>query len=172
VKQSFWLRLDLFARSLFPCLVTLGFVLLGSAPLRVPELSAVMPALSLIAVYHFTIHHPRLLPYWATFLIGILQDLISGIPPGVSVIVLLTVQAVIRARYRYFATAGFSLNWCNFLLLSAAAFMIGWLLTSIGFMRVLDPRPAVFQYLLTGAVYPVLAWLIMRVRKTFREENL
>ena len=87
-------------------------------------------------------------------------------------IVLLTVQAVIRARYRYFATADFSLIWLNFLLLSAAAFMIGWLLTSIGFMRVLDPRPAVFQYLLTGAVYPVVAWLIMRVRKTFREENL
>ncbi len=172
MKQPFWLRLDIFARSLFPCLVTLGLVLLSSAPLRVPELSAIMPALSLIAVYHFTIYHPHLLPYWATFLIGILQDLISGIPPGVSVIVLLTVQAVIRTRYRHFAEAGFLMNWANFLLLSALAFTIGWLLTSIGFARVLDPRPAVFQYLLTGAVYPVLAWLIMRVRKVFREENL
>ena len=170
MKQSAWLRLDLFARSLFPCLVTLGLVLLSSAPLRVPELSAIMPALSLIAVYHFTIHHPHLLPYWATFLIGILQDLISGIPPGVSVIMLLTVQAVIRARYRHFAGAGFSLNWINFLLLSAGAFVIGWVLTSVGFMQVLDPRPAVFQYLLTGAVYPVLAWLIMRARKIFHQE--
>ncbi len=87
-------------------------------------------------------------------------------------IVLLTVQAVIRTRYRHFAEAGFLMNWANFLLLSALAFTIGWLLTSIGFARVLDPRPAVFQYLLTGAVYPVLAWLIMRVRKVFREENL
>lgn len=172
MRQGIWTRLDHSARAIFPFMITLGLALVGATSLRVPELSAIMPAFSLIAIYHFTVYLPRLMPYWAVFLIGVFQDFISGVPPGVSAIVFLAVQAGIHARYRNFAKAGFSLGWGLFLLVAAGAFGLGWLVTSIGLMTLLDPRPAFFQFLLTGAFYPVLTWLMIKGQMAFRETSL
>ncbi len=171
MKQPFWHRLDFFARSLFPFLVTLGLLLLAMMPLRVPALSSVMPALALLAVYHFTIRFPRLMPYWAAFLIGIIQDLLSGGVLGATAITFLAMQAVIRGQYRVFATASFTLSWALFLVTGASAFVLFWLLSSLGMLTLLDPRPAVFQYLMTIACYPALAWLLMKGHSAFRNQD-
>lgn len=172
MKQGLLSRLETSARALFPFLITMALAMVATMPLRLPELSAIMPAFSLIAVYHFTVYLPRLMPYWAAFLVGVFQDLIFGLPPGVSAIVFLTVQAIINARYRNFAKAGFSIGWCLFLAVAAVAFVLGWALTSIGLMVMLDPRPAIFQFLLTGTFYPVLTWLMILGQKAFQESDL
>jgi rod shape-determining protein MreD len=172
VKQGFWSRLETSARAIFPFLITMALAMVAAMPLRVPELSAIMPAFSLIAVYHFTVYLPRLMPFWVAFLVGVFQDLVFGLPLGVSAIVFLSVQAIINARYRNFAKAGFSVGWCLFLVVAAGAFVLGWGLTSIGLMVLLDPRPAIFQFLLTGAFYPVLTWLMILGQRAFQESDL
>ena len=172
MKESTWIRLDQSARSLFPWLVTMILVLAGTVPLRLPGFSAIMPALGLISVYHFTVRFPRLLPFWATFIIGVFQDFLIGTPPGVSAIVLLAVQGVIHLRYRTFAKADFATGWGLFMAVSAVAFILGWSLTSIGFMTLLDPSPAIFQYLVTCACYPFLAWVMLKGQVAFQEPGL
>ena len=88
MNQVFWHRLDLLGRSFVPFLVTLMLAILMALPLRLPALSTIMPAFTLIAVYYWAVHKPHLMPLWAVFLIGLVQDLLSGEPLGVAIIVL------------------------------------------------------------------------------------
>ena len=165
MNQVFWNRLDVLGRSFVPFLVTLLLAVLMALPLRLPALSLIMPALTLVAVYYWAVHKPHLMPLWAVFLIGLVQDLLSGEPLGVAIIVLLCTHAFISWQRRVFLSASFGLVWCMFMLVAAAALTLMWLLACLGLMAYVDPQPLMFQYLLTVAAYPFFAWLMVRGQK-------
>jgi rod shape-determining protein MreD len=51
-----------FPNTLIPFTSTLVFVLLSVVPLQIPGFAVVTPAFALMAVYHWTIYRPDLLP--------------------------------------------------------------------------------------------------------------
>lgn len=166
MNPGLWTRLDLFARSLFPFALTLLLVMAGMVPVQVPDLSPIMPSLGLIAVYYWVIHRPDLMPSWAVFLIGLVQDLLGGGPLGVNVVLMLLIHALVGSQRRVLATGSFVLVWAVFLPVAAAAGLLGWLLHCLLAGLLIDPRPAVFQYLTTAAVYPCLAWLFAQAQRS------
>ncbi len=167
MKQGLWHRLDYLARSLFPFLVTLFLAILSTVPFRLPEFSAIMPAMTLIAVFYWLVHKPQLLPVWAVGTIGLLQDLLSGGPPGVSIVVFLLLQVVVDRQRKLFLSASFVLIWAVFMALAAAALALAWGLTCLASTAYFDPRPIFFQYLLTIAVYPCFAWIMIQGQRIF-----
>jgi len=166
VRQPVWQRLDLLARSLWPFALTVLLVIVGQVPLRVSALSPVMPALALIAVYYWTVHRPDLMPLWAVFLVGLFQDLLGGGPLGVGVLTLLAVHTVVTAQRRFFASASFFLMWLTFALVALGAQLFAWILASALAGLVIQPRPALFQVLMTIAVYPCLAWIFAQAQRS------
>src|SRR3546814_20644482 len=63
--------------------------------------------------------------------------------------------------------ASFSVVWVAFMLVAAAALGVTWLLTSIALMTYLDPAPLFFQYLVTTASSPCLAWAFLLGQRLF-----
>ncbi|MFQ5773464.1 MAG: rod shape-determining protein MreD [Kiloniellaceae bacterium] len=165
MSQTVWTRLDAVARSLFPFAFTLLLVMAGMVPLRIPDLSPVVPSFGLIAVYYWTIYRPDLMPSWAVFPIGMAQDLLGGGPLGINVVVLLVLCAAIGAQRRFLATGSFALVWAIFLPVAAGAFLLAWLFHSLIAGILIDPKPAVFQYMTTAAVYPCFAWLFAQAQR-------
>src|SRR5215472_5520395 len=84
---------------LLPIATTLLAAVTSIQPVHVPGYAALTPIFTLMAVYHWTIYRPDLLPPLALFLVGITQDLLAGAPPGVTALVLLLTRAVVL-RYR------------------------------------------------------------------------
>ena len=168
MRPTIWERLDLAARGLFPFLVTLSMLLLTAMPLRLPEISGIMPPLTLVAVCYWSIHRPQLLPLWAVFLIGLLQDLLSGGPIGVAAITLISVHTLVLWQRRVFLTSSFAMVWCAFMVLAAGALALMWLLTCLGMFQFVSPKPLLFQYLLTVAAYPCFSWLMTQGQRVFR----
>jgi rod shape-determining protein MreD len=169
LKHAFvWQRLDAVARSLFPFLITVLLVIISMVPVRVPTLAPIMPVLSLVAVYYWAVYRPELMPIWAVFLIGLLQDLLIGDAVGAGIITLLCVHALIGWQRRFFAQASFSMVWCIFMLVAAGAMILLWLLTSFAMSRSVDPWPALFQYFMTVAIYPFFAWLMAQGQRLFQ----
>ena len=80
--------------NVLPIATTILAALLSIEPLHLEGYAALTPAFTLIATYHWTIYRPNLLPAPWLFLIGMIQDLLSGGLPGVlyspSGIILLT----------------------------------------------------------------------------------
>jgi len=162
VKQTFGHRLDIYARNSFPILVTLVLVVVNVIPLHIPELSRIVPVLPLMAIYHWTVYRPRLMPPLAIFFIGLMYDILSGMPIGVNAVVFLMVHGAVIHQLRFFAGKPFLVVWFGFGIVGLGASILSWTLVSILSGSIVEPRAAVFQCLLNFGFFPALAWFLSR----------
>ena len=167
MRPTFWHRLDSLARRLTPFGLTLILMLVGLMPFHMPEFARVVPSLVVIAVYHWSIHRPTLLPASLVFLIGFLQDMLSGTPLGLNILILLTVYGVVLTQRRFFVNKSFAVVWLGFALVSAMASVVGWILISVFSLTLVSPNSMVVQYMITVGVFPLLSWSFSRWQQHF-----
>lgn len=167
---SVWQRLDLAGRSLAPAAVTVMLVLLGMVPLYIPGYERVVPALALMSVYYWAIHRPDLVRPSAAFAIGLLQDLLSGTPLGMTALVLVLCHWVVMSQRAFFLANSFALLWTGFAFIVLGAAFVEWLAYSILSLRLVPFLAPLFQAVLTLALFPVFAWLFIRVHRAFLKE--
>ncbi len=171
MKSGLWHRMDLLARQLTPSMLTLALVIINVVPLHIPGFSRVAPLLPLMAVYHWAIFRPRLLPAYAVFLIGLLQDILTGAPIGVNALVFLAVYGAVLSQKQFFIGKSFFILWLGFSLIAAGAAVINWLAISILSVTLVEPRTVFFQYLLTLGFFPAIAWVFMRWQRAFPRQD-
>ena len=151
--------------SLLPVATTVLAMLLSIQPVHIPGYEAVTPAFTLMAAYHWTIYRPDLLPALALFVIGTLQDLLTGGPIGATALLLLLAYATVLTQRRHFVNRPFPFVWAGFTLLSSAAMLFLWALHSLLAAAILDCRGAVFRGVLTVAAFPVASFLLGRTQR-------
>lgn len=153
-----------------PTLVGIFCVLLVSLPVRPFGGYAPMPVLPLIAVYFWTIQAPAQLPSPSVFLIGLLQDFLSGGPLGLWPAVYLCVQYVVLSQRAYFVGRELQVIWVGFAVAALMASLMIWLVTSLLYGRVLSAGPLLWIMFATVLVYPIVAALLGAAhRRAFRE---
>ena len=167
MKPTFWHRVDRFARDLTPFALTFVLLVINAIPFHIPGFAQVVPLLSLIGIYFWSVYRPDLMPAAAVFLIGLLHDFISGLPLGVSVLVFLLVQGAGIAQRSFFSGKSLVIVWFGFIFVAAGALSIEWVLLSILSGELIQPRSALYQFGLTVALFPVLAWLLTRWQQAF-----
>jgi rod shape-determining protein MreD len=161
-------RFDLAARHAFPAGCTVLLMLLAAAPL-IPDQAALLPAVAIASVYFWSLHRLAALPPPVIFLIGLLLHLEGYLPLGVGVLSLLIVHAV-AARWRGpLLRQGFVFVWFIFAGIATGAALLGWTLTALLSVRLLPFAPALFQAVLTAALYPALAMLFAGAHRTIAD---
>lgn len=167
MKPSFWHRIDQFARNLTPFALCFVLVLLNTIPFHLPGFARVVPLLPLIGVYFWVIYRPDLMTSLSIFIIGLLHDFMSGLPLGISALTLLLVQAVALAQRRFYSGKSFVIVWFGFSLVAGGTLIFEWGILSLFVGHVIEARSAIFQYFLTLALFPVVAWLFTRWQSAF-----
>jgi len=161
MRRTVWHRMDALSRQLTPFLLAVVLVLLGVVALHVPGWARVAPLLSLMAVYHWAVYRPDLMPAYAVFFIGLLQDVLSGMPLGVFTLIFLLTYGVVLSQQRYLTGRTFLVVWLGFVLTSAGGMALAWIVVSGVNGAVVDPRALLYQYLLGIGIYPPLARLFL-----------
>jgi rod shape-determining protein MreD len=131
--------------------------LLSGLPLPFSHFAAVRPAFLLMAVYHWAIFRPQMMPPWGAFLGGLLLDLVGAGPLGLNALTLVGAQAVTRSQRRFLIGQSFPVLWMCFFLVSAGAFACQWTVFSAFSAAFSPPRPMLVGALLTGLFYPLVA---------------
>lgn len=167
MTATFWQRLDKAGRNLAPFAVTVMLLLIGLIPIPVPSYAQVAPALTMVSVYYWTIHRPDLMRPGVAFLIGLLQDLLTGGPLGLNALLLVVTQWVVVNQRRVFLASTFSLLWFGFAMIMLGAAVLQWLAYSALSASLLPFATAFFQALLTIAVFPAVGWLLIKVHRAF-----
>ncbi len=157
-------RIEKGLRGLTPVALTLALMLMVALPLPLPGFAQVTPAITLIAVYHWSIYRPDLLPLGATFALGLIQDVLTGAPLGLTSLVLLLLRTIVVSQRRFFHGKTFMVEWWGFMLVAPGATVASWMLVSLYFGTVVNPRSSGVQLVLTVALYPVLTWLFGRAQ--------
>jgi rod shape-determining protein MreD len=150
---------------MLPLATTVLAALIVILPVRVPGYAALTPAFVLMAVYHWTIYRPDLLPPLGLFAVGLFQDLLAGAPVGVSALVLLLARAAVLRNRRYFINRTFPFIWTGFTLLAAVAMAMLWALHSLLELNLFDPRSTMFRTVLTVAIFPVASFALGRTQR-------
>src|SRR5438477_1016184 len=140
---------------MLPIATTVLAAVIAILPVPVPGYAGLTPAFTLMAVYHWTIYRPDLLPPIGVFAVGLAEDLLAGAPIGVSALVLLLARAAVLRYRRYFINRTFPFVWTGFTLLSAVAMLVVWALHCIVSLTFFDLRATVFRAVLTIAIFPV-----------------
>lgn len=167
MSTGFLHRLDGWARDLLPTLTTIVFLILSTVRIPVAGFRTVAPAVVLIAVYHWAVHRPLLLPPSVIFAIGFVQDLLSGSPVGTGSLTLLAVYLAVLSQRRFLAGKPFPMVWWGFGLVATGTFVVVWVVVSALSGVLLDPREAAFRGLVTIASYPLFAGLLLAVQRAF-----
>ena len=134
-------------------------VLLSTIPFYIPGYGPMAANLVLMAVFYWAVHRPDLLSPFTVFLIGLLQDILVGMPPGMNAFVLLLVRTIAVSQGRVFRGRSFIILWWGFGMVAMASAFVVWGLSAVYVFSLIDPLPGLFQAGVTTALFPFLAGL-------------
>jgi rod shape-determining protein MreD len=136
------------------------FVVFSVVPLRLPHYTAIAPNWVLAAVFFFASHRGDLVPSWAAFMLGLLFDVLSGGPLGLSALVLLLVREAGAVLADPLRGRPFLFAWAAFGTVALVAQMLGVLLATALAGALVALPSVIFQLILTIIVYPALVLLL------------
>ena len=152
-------------RNLVPVVTTFLFVLAGQLPLPLPLLNDVAPAFALISLYYWVVFRPDLMPYFAVFGLGIVQDAVANAPLGMYALVYLLVQVLVLSQRRFIAGKPFWVFWSAFALVAPIAAFAAWFLASVARGTLLAPGTALVALVMTIILFPAIAWLLVHAQR-------
>jgi len=135
----------------------LGFlgVIFLALPLRLFEGVAPTPIIPLVVVFFWSIYAPAYMPSVSVFLIGLLQDLLTGGPLGLWAVVYLVTQFVVMSQRSYFLGREQKVVWLGFTLAAASASLMLWLVMSLMSGVLLPVGGLLAQMAATILIYPL-----------------
>jgi rod shape-determining protein MreD len=111
------------------------------------------PLLALMPVYFWCVVRPDLMPPWVAFVLGLLQDLLSGMPPGVWAASFVAAYALVdRQRDSFAGLSGWAAI-LGFGTIALAANVCAYLLVAFYFRTFPPITPALGVLLVTVALY-------------------
>lgn len=150
------------AASFLPLVSGIALVLVTSTPLYFGHVGDVAPRLGVTAVIFWTVYRPDLFGYGSAFFLGVIADLMTGLPLGITALVLVLVRHGVLTRRRYFLRKSFHIVWAEYALVVIAAAIIDWMLAALYLWSNPGMLVHVFQVLLTLALFPGVYWLLAR----------
>lgn len=171
MNQAMWSSIDHFARASSPVMLSVIFVFLSLMPISIPGLPSVAPDLVLMAVFHWAVYRPGLLPGIAVLAIGLLQDILSGLPLGLSSVIYVIAYLVVASQRNFFQGKGFVTLWLGFMVVATVADAAAWGLASVLNGAMIDPLALTVQWALTVMVFPVVTWVLRRWDRLVLEDG-
>jgi len=156
IEKTFGQKVDIAIRQTLPFLSALLVVLFTVTQTHLPLVNLVMPSFTLSIVYFWTIHRPDLFGVGCAFVIGLLQDLLTGVPLGLFTMTLLLIRAGVATQGLFFRDKPFAVHWWGYALVSALSSLFMWIVAAM-IQGVFAPMGQVFMaFVLSVVVFPVI----------------
>jgi rod shape-determining protein MreD len=166
MRFAFFHRDTDFLPWLIPFVSGVVAVFLSMVPLHLPGLAIATPAFALMAIYHWTLYRPDLVPSGAVFALGLMLDLLDGTPYiGISSLIFLIVRGLVVLGQRRLANQAFAIVWAGFLAVAGVAIALEWVFLSVLSLTSLAPRPFIFQLVVTAAVFPLADYVLAQLQR-------
>ena len=150
-----------------PGLFTVFLILAFRVPFSNSDAAIFIPLFSLCFTYFFRLHYPRSGRLWFIFVIGLLEDYLSGGALGLTPLILLMVSALFERQRKVFIQGTFLSEIFIFTFFSLGISVLYWALASAFNGEFLKILPFFVQGLMTAVVYPLYVFLIGRINKRF-----
>ncbi len=148
-----------------PMAVALVMTLLSVVEWPFPHLGDIMPPLGFIALFYWSAHRPDLFPPAVAFLVGLLNDVVSGLPLGVSAFLFTVANQLLWRQRRFFAGLSFMMLWSGFALSSFILMVAQWSIVGVVNWQAPPFLPIFVQTLLGVALFPLPCWAMIQLQR-------
>ena len=162
---AFAQRIEQSARYMLPLATIVLFILLSAVAWPIPYAGSIVPSLGLIAVYYWSIYRPDLFRPLAAFGCGLLNDTVHSLPLGLTALVFVAVHQLVLRQRRFFAGQTFFMQWTGFAIVVLLVMAAHWIILSATNGQWMVFLPLSLQGLLTIVIYPLPAWLLIRLQR-------
>ena len=144
------------------------FLLLNVVSFSMPHAGDLKPFFLLMAVYYWAIYRPTVMPSGYTFALGLIVDLLADLPIGMTALILLGLQILVRRSRLFLMGQPYMMVWLGFAI-TAVAYAAGvwFIITLAGFS--FPPKSAVYQSLIaTGfsiLLFPLASLILQAVHR-------
>ena len=152
-------------RLLLAQIVVIFFLCLNVSSFSIPFAGDVRPHFLLAVVFYWAVYRPTLLPPWYVFVLGLLVDVLSGLPMGLNAFILIAVQWVVRLQRVYLMGQSFLGLWIGFSLTCFLAGSATWLLFGLAAQTIPPAGPALASAGMTILFFPVVSLCLVMVHK-------
>lgn len=154
-------------RQTIPVLTTLLFIILGILSWPIPYVGSITPSIGLASIYYWSMYRPDLMRTYMVFLLGLLSDALNYMPLGLTALVFVAVHQLSFSQRRFFVGQFFPMLWSGFALVALLAAFVQWLFLSLINDYQMSVAPVFIQTLLTIILFPLPAWVLNKIQKTF-----
>ena len=152
-------------RLILPYIVAILIVLVASLPFGVTGFNAFRPLVLMMLIFHFSIYRPHYFPYYFLFILGVLHDAATGIPLGITSLLLILLKACIVSVRTKYVRVSMTVIWVQFSLWILAIACIEWIMMSFFYGQILSVTLACIQLLLSVSIYPLFHKLFVWVNR-------
>lgn len=148
--------------------VTILFLLLNIVSLSLPHAGDLKPFFVLIAVYFWSINRPTVMPILYTFCLGLLLDVLSDLPLGVSALILVLIQTIVQRSRLFLLGQPFVAVWIGFMIVSFLYALLFWVLLTVSNLTIF-PKETLIEVMIAGflttLMFPAFSWLLHIIHK-------
>ena len=148
-----------------PVLSCLFILLISVVPQPLTDSAIISIQMTHTAVFYWSIYTPKEIPNFVLFALGILQDILLGLPLGISSFSFICIHFFVTYKNDYFIGKSFFHHWLIFSFIFMALTLLNWLIMMAINGLMFNPLPIVFQYIITVSFYPCAAWLFGKLKK-------
>ena len=114
-----------------------------------------------MAVYYWSIYRPTLMPPFLCFSVGLLLDILSGLPLGINAIIFTLVQWIVRDQRKFLMAQAYITTWAVFILVAAGAIFLQWGLYGLVSLQWSPVMPVLVSIAATILLFPVVTFLLI-----------
>ena len=160
---------------LLPFLIAALLVLLVNLPVSLTGRALPAPVLALAAVYYWVLYRPDLMPPTAVFVVGLLEDTLSGGPPGLWAAGFLAAYYLAERQREVLAGlagVGAILGFAGCMVFAA---VVSYALAFLVYWRAAPVAPLLLETIVTVLFYPLIAlsmgWVHRHVLAALRRRD-
>ncbi len=152
-------------RLMVPLLLLAVLFLFSVTALPWSVMGTVKPQLVLAAVYYWAIYRPTLVPPYLCFAIGLMIDIVSGLPLGLNAVVLTLVQWVVRDQRQFLMAQAYLTIWAIFILIGFLALFLEWAMFGLVQMMWTPVLPVMLSAAATVLLFPVVTFFLVMTHR-------
>ena len=148
--------------------VTIIFLLLNIVSFSMPHAGDFKPFFLLMAVYYWAIYRPTMMPVAYTFALGLIMDLLAELPIGLSALILVALQTIVRHSRLFLMGQPYIMVWLGFGIVALGNAFCLWLVMSLASFS-FAPMGALLQtmvaVLLSVMLFPLATLILQGVHR-------
>jgi rod shape-determining protein MreD len=145
--------------------VIIFLMLMNFVSLSIPYAGDFKPFFLLMAIYYWAIYRPTLVPIAYVFALGIVVDLQSGLPVGLSAMLLVICKAIVQRQRAFLMGQPYVTVWIGFALMSLMQAFFMWLVVSLQAWTFMPIIPITVAAGFSIVIFPLISLILLGVHR-------